>query len=335
MAEFSYNSGRLAVVFGGSGFVGRHVVRALARAGWRVRVAVRRPDLAGFLRPLGVVGQIEPVQANLRYPDSVRAAVAGAEAVVNAAGIKRQSGRQTYEAVNAEGAGAVALAAAAEGVGAFVLVSGIGADAASPNRFVASKGRGEAATREAFPRAVALRPSVIFGPEDDFLNRFAALARVSPALPLIGGGATKLQPVFVGDVALAAARALDDAAAAGRTYELGGPEAISLRETVERVLKIVERRRALVPVPFALARLMAGATEFAAAVSLGAFPKALTATRDEVELLRFDNVVSAAAVAQGRALSDLGVNPQSLEAVAPAYLYRFRKSGQYAGGRVA
>jgi NADH dehydrogenase len=325
----------LAVVFGGSGFVGRHVVRALARAGWRVRAAVRRPDLAGFLRPLGVVGQIEAVQANLRYPDSVRAAVAGADAVVNAAGIRRQSGRQTYEAAHAAGADEVARAAAAEGARALVLISGIGADAGSPNRFVASKGRGEAATFAAFPRAVALRPSVIFGPEDDFLNRFAALARISPILPLIGGGATKLQPAFVGDVALAAARALDDAAAAGRTYELGGPETVTLRETIERVLKIIERRRPLVPLPFGLARLIAGATELAAAVSLGAFPKALMVTRDEIELLRFDNVVSAAAIAEGRAFSDLGVSPQSLDAIAPAYLYRFRKTGQYAGGRIA
>ena len=335
MAENSYSSGRLATVFGGSGFVGRHVVRARARAGWRVRAAVRRPDLAGFLRPLGVVGQIEAVQANLRYPDSVSAAVAGADAVVNAVGIRRQSGRQTYEAVHAEGAGEIARAAASEGTRALVLISGIGADAASPNRFVASKGRGEAATVAAFPRAVVLRPSAIFGPEDDFLNRFAALARVSPALPLIGGGAIKLQPAFVGDVALAAARALDDASAAGRTYELGGPETLTLRETIERVLKIVERRRALVPLPFGLARLIAGATELSAAVSLGIFPKALVVTRDEVELLRFDNVVSAAAIAEGRALSDLGVRPRGLEAVAPAYLYRFRKTGQYAGGRLA
>ncbi len=335
MAEAPYNSDRLATVFGGSGFIGRHVVRALAREGWRVRAAVRRPDLAGFLRPLGAVGQIEAVQANLRYPESLEAAVEGADAVVNAAGIKRQSGKQRYEAVHVSGAGEVARAAAAGGVGALVHVSGIGADAGSANPFIASKGLGEAATREAFAGAIVLRPSVVFGPEDEFFNRFAALARFLPVLPLFGGGATKLQPVFAGDVALALARALDDPAAAGRTYELGGPEVMTLREAAELALRIIERRRALAPLPFALSRLLAHATEFASAISLGMFPRTLTTTRDEIELLRCDNVVSAAAVAEGRALSDLGVNPQGVEALAPAYLYRFRKTGQYASRRAA
>ncbi|MGD0762407.1 MAG: complex I NDUFA9 subunit family protein [Roseiarcus sp.] len=334
MAEAPYDSDRLATVFGGSGFIGRHIVRALAREGWRVRVAVRRPDLAGFLRPLGAVGQIEAVQANLRYPESVKAAIEGADAVVNAAGIKRQSGRQRYEAVHVLGAGAIARAAASLGVGALVHISGIGADAASRNRYIASKGLGETAAREAFPGAIVLRPSVVFGPEDDFLNRFAALARVLPILPLFGGGETKLQPVYVGDVALAVARALDGAAA-GTTYELGGPEAMTLREAIERTLDVIERRRALLPLPFALSRLLAATTEFAGAASLGVFPKTLTTTRDEIELLRHDNVVSAAAIAEGRALSDLGVVPQGVEALAPAYLYRFRKTGQYASGRAA
>jgi NADH dehydrogenase len=334
MAEAPYDSDRLATVFGGSGFLGRHIVRALAREGWRVRVAVRRPDLAGFLRPLGAVGQIEAVQANLRFPESVKAAIEGADAVVNAAGIKRQSGRQRYEAVHVLGAGAIARAAAAQGVGALVHISGIGADAASRNRYIASKGLGETAAREAFPGAIVLRPSVVFGPEDDFLNRFAALARVLPVLPLFGGGETKLQPVYVGDVALAVARALDGAAT-GTTYELGGPEAMTLREAFERTLDVIERRRALLPLPFALSRLLAATTEFAGAASLGVFPKMLTTTRDEIELLRHDNVVSAAAIAEGRALSDLGVVPQGVEALAPAYLYRFRKTGQYASGRAA
>jgi len=334
MAEAPYDSDRLATVFGGSGFIGRHIVRALAREGWRVRVAVRRPDLAGFLRPLGAVGQIEAVQANLRYPESVKAAIEGADAVVNAAGIKRQSGRQRYEAVHVLGAGAIARAAASLGVGALVHISGIGADAASRNRYIASKGLGETAAREAFPGAIVLRPSVVFGPEDDFLNRFAALARVLPILPLFGGGETKLQPVYVGDVALAVARALDGAAA-GTTYELGGPEAMTLREAIERTLDVIERRRALLPLPFALSRLLAAMTELAGAASLGCFPKMLTTTRDEIELLRHDNVVSAAAIAEGRALSDLGVVPQGVEALAPAYLYRFRKTGQYASGRAA
>jgi NADH dehydrogenase len=335
MAEFSPETDRLAIVFGGSGFVGRHVVRALARDGWRIRVAVRRPDLAGFLRPLGVVGQIELVQANLRYPDSIAAALEGANAVVNAAGIQRQSGRQTYEAVHAVGAGAIARAAAAAGIATFVHVSGVGADARSPNPYIASKGRGEAAVREAAPSAVILRPSVIFGPEDDFLNRFGALARALPALPLFGGGATKLQPVFVGDVALATLAVIGDANAAGRAYELGGPEVLTLREIAELVLRIAERRRALVPLPFALARLVAWSTEVASALSLGRFPKTLTTTRDQVELLRHDNVVSAAALAEGRTLRELGISPQGIEAVAPSYLYRFRKTGQYAARRLA
>jgi NADH dehydrogenase len=335
MAEFSPSTDRLAIVFGGSGFVGRHIVRALARDGWRIRVAVRRPDLAGFLRPLGVVGQIELVQANLRYPDSIAAALAGANAVVNAAGIQRQSGRQTYEAVHAAGAGAIARAAAAAGVETLVHVSGVGADARSLNAYIASKGRGESAVREASPTAVILRPSVIFGPEDDFLNRFGALARALPALPLFGGGATRLQPVFVGDVALATLAAIDDANAAGRAYELGGPEILTLREIAALTLRIVERRRALVPLPFALARLVAWSTEVASTLSLGAFPAALTTTRDQVELLRHDNVVSAAAIAEGRTLRELGVSPQGIEAVAPSYLYRFRKTGQYAARRLA
>jgi NADH dehydrogenase len=334
MAEAPYDSDRLATVFGGSGFIGRHVVRALAREGWRVRVAVRRPDLAGFLRPLGAVGQIEAVQANLRYPESVRAAIEGADAVVNAAGVKRQSGRQTYQAVHVLGAGEIARAAATLSVGALVHISGIGADAASSNPYIASKGLGEAAARDAFPGAIVLRPSVVFGPEDDFFNRFAALARVLPVLPLFGGGATKLQPVFAGDVGLAAARALDGAAAAA-PYELGGPEVMTLREAIERTLSIVERRRALVPLPFALSRLLARTTEFASAISLGMFPRTLTTTRDEIELLRHDNVVSAAAIAEGRTLSGLGVNPQGVEALAPAYLYCFRRTGQYASGRAA
>jgi NADH dehydrogenase len=335
MAEFSPSADRLVIVFGGSGFVGRHIVRALARDGWRIRVAVRRPDLAGFLRPLGVVGQIELVQANLRYPESVAAALEGADAVINASGIQRQSGRQTYEAVHALGAGAIARAAAAAGVDKLVHVSGVGADPRSSNPYIASKGSGEIAVREAAPAAVILRPSVIFGPEDDFLNRFGALARALPALPLFGGGATKLQPVFVGDVALAALAVIGDARAAGRAYELGGPEIMTLREIATLTLRIVERRRALVPLPFGVARLVAWSTEVASALSLGVFPAALTTTRDQVELLRHDNIVSAAAIAEGRTLRELAISPQGIEAIAPSYLYRFRKTGQYAARRLA
>jgi uncharacterized protein YbjT (DUF2867 family) len=336
MAEFTPGADRLATVFGGSGFIGRHIVRALARDGWRIRVAVRRPDLAGFLRPLGVVGQVELVQANLRYPESIAAALEGANAVVNAAGIQRQSGRQTYDAVHSAGARAIAEATTAAGIKTLVHVSGLGADARSPNAYIASKGLGEDAVREAVPAAVILRPSVVFGPEDDFLNRFGALARILPALPLFGGGATKLQPVFVGDVAQAALAAISDADAAGRVYELGGPEVLTLREIAALTLRIVERRRALAPLPFGLAKLIAGSTEIASALTFGKFPpKALKTTRDQVELLRHDNIVSAAALADGRTLRGLGVSAQGIEAVAPTYLYRFRKTGQYAARRLA
>ncbi len=335
MAEFESVRDRIVTVFGGSGFVGRHIVRALAREGWRVRAASRRPDLAGFLRPLGTVGQIEPVQANLRYPESIAAAIEGAEAVVNAAGIKSQHGRQSYEAVHVFGAGEIARAASAQGVEKLALVSGIGADASSANPYIASKGRGEAETLSTFPGAVILRPSVVFGPEDEFFNRFAELSRFLPALPLFGGGSTRLQPVFAGDVALAALCAVDGRAKAGEVYELGGPEILTLRQAVEFVLRVVERRRALIGLPFNLSRLMAGATEIARGATLGLFPAALTTTRDQVELLREDNVVSQQAIAEGRTLAGLDIAPQGVEAIAPAYLARYRKTGQFAPSRPA
>jgi NADH dehydrogenase len=223
MAEAPYVSKRLVTVFGGSGFIGRYVVRALARRGWRVRVAVRRPDLAGFLQPLGDVGQIHAVQANLRYPASIASALIGADAAINLAGVQRQQGRQTFEAVHVFGAREIARAAAAHGVKTLVHGSGIGADAHSPSPYIASKGRGDAAVREAFPNAIILRPSVVFGPEDDFLNRFALLARYMPVLPLFGGGDAKMQPAYVGDIGEAAAQAIEGRAKAGETYELGGP----------------------------------------------------------------------------------------------------------------
>jgi uncharacterized protein YbjT (DUF2867 family) len=333
MADIPYSSDRLATVFGGSGFVGRHIVRALAREGWRVRAASRRPDLAGFLRPQGTVGQIEPVQANLRYPDSVARAIEGADVVVNAAGVKSERGPQSYEAVHVSGAGEIARAARAEGVRALVQISGIGSDSGSANPYIASKGRAEEVARAEFPDAIMLRPSVVFGPQDEFLNRFAALARFLPALPLFGGGETRLQPVFAGDVALATARALGGAAEPGQTYELGGPEIMTLREAVQLVLRIVERRRWLIGLPFGVSRTLAGTTEIASAATLGLFPKALTTTRDQVELLRSDNIVSEPAIAKGCTLAALGIDPQGVEAIAPAYLMRFRKTGQYAASR--
>ena len=333
MAEAGTNANSLVTVFGGSGFVGRHIVRALAKQGWRVRVAVRRPDLANFLQPLGDVGQIVAVQANLRYPQSILAALAGADAVVNATGIQHASGQQNFEAVHVFGPREMARAAAKAGISNFVHVSGIGADADSANAYIASKGRGEAAVREALAAAIILRPSVVFGPEDDFFNRFAALARFMPALPLFGGGEAKMQPVFVGDVAKAAAIALAGGAKPGATYELGGPEVMTLRQIVEYVLQTTDRRRALIPLPFGVSRVLAHGTEIASSLTLGLFPKALTTTRDQVELLRADNVVTAAAVAEGRTLQGLGIAPQGVEAIAPSYLYRFRKTGQYASSR--
>jgi uncharacterized protein YbjT (DUF2867 family) len=340
MADFSYLShrpfpaDRLAVVFGGSGFIGRHVVRTLVKRGWRVRVAVRRPDLANFLQPIGAVGQIHAVQANLRYPASIEETLIGAQAAINLVGVKKQRGAQKFDAVHVDGAAAVARAAAAGGL-SLVHMSGLGADADSPSPYIASKGKGEQAVRAAAPHAVVLRPSIVFGPEDDFFNRFGLLARYSLALPLFGGGKTKLQPVFVGDVAEAAARVLEDEKAAGRIYELGGPETMTLREVVEFVCRVTERRRVLVNVPFGFAAIMAGATDFADRISYGFFPKALATTRDDIALLRRHNVVSPEAIASGLTFAGLGVEPEGVEAIVPAYLYRFRRSGQFADSRFA
>ena len=340
MADFAYVShrpfpaDRLAVVFGGSGFIGRHVIRALVKRGWRVRVAVRRPDLANFLQPIGVVGQINSVQANLRFPDSIEAALVGADAAINLVGVKKQRGAQRFDAVHVDGAAALARAVAARGL-PLVHMSGIGANPASPSAYIASKAKGEAAIRAAAPSAIVLRPSIVFGPEDDFFNRFALLARYSPVLPVFGGGATRLQPVYVGDVAEAAARLLEIESAAGHAYELGGPEIMTLRQVVEFVCRVAERRRILVSVPFGLAAGLAGLTEFVDSISLGFFPKALAMSRDDIALLRTDNVVSPEAIAAGLTLAGLGIDAEGVEAVAPAYLYRFRRSGQFADGRFA
>jgi uncharacterized protein YbjT (DUF2867 family) len=310
----------LVTVFGGSGFVGRSVVRALSKRDYRVRVAVRRPELAGHLQPLGRVGQIHAVQANLRYPASVEAAMRGAEVAINLVGILAPNGAQTFDAVHADGAGTVAKAAAAAGA-RMVHVSSIGADANSTSRYARSKAAGEQAVLSAVPAATILRPSVVFGPEDDFTNRFASLARMSPALPLIGGGTTKMQPVYVGDVATAIADAVDGKTKAGSVYELGGPEVLSMREIMEVILATIERQRMLVSLPFGLAKLQALFQQFA--------PAPLQLTPDQVELLRGDNVVSEAAKAAGLTLEGLGIAPDSLEAVVPQYLWRFRKSGQF------
>jgi uncharacterized protein YbjT (DUF2867 family) len=314
------NQDTLVTVFGGSGFLGRHVVRALCKREYRIRVAVRRPELAGFLQPIGRVGQIQAVQANLRYPASVEAAMRDSHVAINLVGILAQSGAQTFDAVQAEGAETVAKIAAAAGA-RMIHVSAIGADEKSTSRYARAKAAGEKAVLAALPSATIMRPSVVFGPEDQFTNRFAALARLAPALPLIGGGTTRMQPVYVGDVATAIADAVDGKAKAGATYELGGPEVLTLREIIETILEITDRERMLVPLPFGLASLKAIFLQFA--------PGALKLTPDQVELLRSDNVVSHAAKAAGLTLEGLGITPDSLEGVAPQYLWRFRPAGQF------
>jgi len=314
---------RLAVVFGGSGFVGRYVVRALAREGWRVRAACRRPDLAGHLQPMGRVGQIHAVQANLRYPDSVARAVVGADAVVNAVGILAASGRQTFQQVHVAGPRAIAKAAREGGVARLVHVSALGADSKSPSNYARSKAEGEAAVLEAFPEAVIMRPSIVFGPEDEFFNRFAAMARVSPVLPLIGGGRTRFQPVFVADLAAAIAAACDGKAKGGTIYEIGGPEVLSFRQLLDRTLAWTGRERGYVNLPFWLAKLLALLTW---PLPAGLRPLTL----DQVRMLQKDNVVSAAAEREGRTLAALGIErPHAVGTMVPAYLERFRPRGQF------
>jgi NADH dehydrogenase len=310
----------LVTVFGASGFVGRHVVRALLKRGWRVRAAVRRPNLAGHLQPLGMVGWVQPIQANLRYRWSVDRAVTGADVVVNLVGILHETGRQRFDAVQDFGARAVAEAARAAHASRLVHISAIGADLESPSAYARTKAAGEAAVFETLPGAIVFRPSIQFGPEDGFFNRFAALARVLPALPLFGGGHTRFQPVFVGDVARAIADAVDGKVASGRTYELGGPEIKTFRECMELVLATIERRRLLVPVPWGVAKAAAAVTQL--------LPKPLM-TVDQVKQLQIDNVVSEAAIKERRTLAGLGIDPTNLEAVLESYLYRFRAHGQF------
>ncbi len=309
----------LVTVFGGSGFLGRHVVRALANRGYRIRVAVRRPELAGYLRPMGRVGQIQAVQANLRYPDSVAAAVRNADSVVNLVGILFERGNQRFDAVMSAGAETVAKAAAAVGA-PLVHVSAIGADPDAASHYARAKGQAEARVLAAQSETVIMRPSIVFGPEDDFFNRFAALARLSPALPLPGGGHSRMQPVFAGDVGEAIAKAVDGDVKPGAVYELGGPAVRTFKQLMEFVLATTQRRRLLVPVPFALLKLQAALLQFA--------PKP-PITPDQVDLLKADNVVSDAAKHDGRTLEGLGIIPESIEAIVPTYLWRFRKTGQF------
>jgi len=305
---------QLVTIFGGSGFLGRHTVRALARAGYRIRIATRHPNRAFFLRPLGSVGQIDFVKCDVSDADAVAQALSGAEAAINLTGILFEKG-QTFEEVQADGAANIAQAAATAGLSALVHVSAIGADAESAAAYAVTKAEGEASVREAFPHAVILRPSIIFGPEDGFFNKFAEMARFFPALPLIGGGRTRFQPVFVGDVAQAILAALSRQD--GRTYELGGPSVYSFKELMQLILRETGRKRALVPVPFGIA--------FLKAAFLQLLPNPLL-TIDQVKLLKKDNVVSPTA----SGLADLGITPTSVEAVIPSYLWRYRAKGEYA-----
>lgn len=312
----------LVTVFGGSGFLGRHVVRALARRNYRIRVAVRRPELAGHLQPLGRVGQIHAVQANVRYPHSLEAAMRDSQIAINLTGILFERGRQSFDAVQALGAENVARVAAAHDA-RLIHVSAIGADETSTSHYARSKAAGERLVLAAQPTATIMRPSVVFGPEDDFFNRFASMARFVPALPLIGGGETRMQPVFVGDVAAAVADAVDGNSRPGTIYELGGPDVRTFKDLMAYVLATIERRRLLVPLPFPLAKFTAGI--------LQVLPKP-PLTPDQVELLRTDNVVSDAAIGDGRTLAGLGITPTSISAVVPSYLWRFRKTGQFSNG---
>jgi len=309
----------LVTVFGGSGFLGRHVVRALAKRGYRIRVAVRQPELAGHLQPMGRVGQIHAVQANLRYPDSVSAAVRDADAVINLVGILFERGRQRFDAVMATGAQTVAQAAKAVEA-PLVHVSAIGADEASPSRYARAKAQGERLVLGANDAAIIVRPSIVFGPEDDFFNRFGALARISPALPLVGGGQTRMQPVFAGDVGTAIANAVDGDLKSGTIYELGGPEVRTFKELMQFVLAVTQRRRLLVPVPFTPMKLQAMVLQF--------LPKP-PITPDQVELLKRDSVVGDDAKRDGRTLEGIGITPESIAAIVPTYLWRFRKTGQF------
>lgn len=302
----------IVTVFGASGFIGRYVVAELAKTGARVRAAVRLPDRAGFLKPLGDVGQITPVAANIRDDASVAAAVEGADTVINLVGILFPRGPQSFAAVQADGARRVAEAAAAAGAEQFVQMSAIGADIESPSAYAATKGEGERLVREALPAASIVRPSIVFGPEDDFFNKFAVIARLAPALPLIGGGQTNFQPVYVGDVAAAITKIVTTSDCAGETYEIGGPEIFSFRELMTILLDEIGRKRLLVPVPFPVATGQAAILERLPIPIL---------TRDQVRLLRMDNVVSE----DQPGLADLGIEPKALRSILPTYLRRYRR----------
>lgn len=313
----------LVTIFGGSGFVGRYIARRMAQQGWRVRVAVRRPNEALFVRPYGVVGQVEPVLANIRDDDSVRAAIHGADAVVNCVGTFDATGKNNFDAVQHLGAERIARIATAEGVARLVHISSIGADVDGESLYAQSKGKGEAAILAAFPTAMILRPSIVFGPEDQFFNRFAAMTRLGPVLPLVGAE-TRFQPVYVDDVAKAAAMGALGEAKPG-VYELGGPEVSTFRGLIEDMLQVIRRRRLILNVPFWVAGIMGRVLDVVQAVTLGLIHNGIL-TRDQVRSLESDNVVT-----EGRmGFAELGITPTAMEAVLEDYLWHYRPGGQYA-----
>ncbi|MDP2083310.1 MAG: complex I NDUFA9 subunit family protein [Pseudotabrizicola sp.] len=314
---------KLVTIYGGSGFVGRYIARRMAKEGWRVRVAVRRPNDALFVRPYGTPGQVEPVLCNIRDDASVRAVMNGADAVINCVGILNRSGKNTFDTVQAEGAGRVARIAAELAVPRLVQLSAIGADATSPSDYARSKAEGEAAVLAAYPSGVILRPSVIFGTEDQFFNRFAGMATMSPILPVVGAE-TKFQPVYVDDVAQAAVLAAIGPVAPG-VYELGGPDVATFRDLMGKMLAVIQRRRLVLNVPFFAARLMGGAFDLMQMLTLGLIENKML-TRDQVKNLARDNVVADGA----KGFADLGIDPTSIDSVLPEYLWRYRPSGQYA-----
>ncbi|NJN05929.1 MAG: complex I NDUFA9 subunit family protein [Rhodobacteraceae bacterium] len=313
---------RLVTIFGGSGFVGRYVTRRMAKAGWRVRVAVRNPNEAIFVKPYGVVGQVEPVFCNIRDDASVRSVMLGADAVVNCVGILAEVGKNRFDAVQAEGPERIARIAASEGVKRMVHVSAIGADAASESDYARTKAIGEAGVLKHLPEAVILRPSIVFGPEDQFFNRFAGMTRMGPILPVVGAD-TLFQPVYVDDVAKAAETALTGQVAGG-VYELGGPEVLSFRDLMNRMLEVINRRRLVLSIPFFAARIMAFGFDMLQTLSAGLIKNGMI-TRDQVKNLGRDNVVGKTE----KTFVDLGIEPVTLSSVLPEYLWRFRPSGQY------
>ncbi len=314
---------KLVTIYGGSGFVGRYIARRMAQAGWRVRVAVRRPNEALFVKTYGAVGQVEPLLCNIRDDASVRRALQGADAVVNCVGTFDKGGKNNFDAVQAQGAGRIARIAAEEGVGNLVQISSIGADVNSDSDYSRTKAEGEVAVVAAFPDAVILRPSVIFGSEDGFFNRFAAMTRFGPLLPVVGAN-TRFQPVFVDDVAQAAVLGATGAAAPG-IYELGGPDAATFRALMKAMLKVVQRGRLILNIPFFAANIMAAGFDFLQFATGGLISNGVL-TRDQVKSLRKDNVVAEGA----KGFADLGIQPTSMEAMLPEYLWRYRPSGQYA-----